>query len=383
MSGDVSRCESNPCRVPALDPVAQRLARTRPIQPRSGSIVAQGRLRFGWHLREGQSDARLQICQDPSCASVLVDVAAIGSSMPPPVSLSPGTYYWRLYTFDAVGTQNSSALWHFTLIEDPPTDAEGFRPPEPDTLPPPAWPSLAARTACLCDDGRVNTAWRDPRAFAVGDVNGDGVAEALVVEAWHYFYCIGRNNRGIQGISTSLTNVGIDGGLVWSVTGPQCVPPGGGLNNFDTIQYEVLGVGDFDGDGYSDYVGHHVLWRSMRELRLGRYAGSNVLHDGPACPLSTLRSVGDVDGDQRPELFCGTGYASLINGQFVPLRVPDCTSVGAVSVRDGAAVEAIDANGDPFTDLRLPVTDEQGRPRWLVYEGGPVGLSPDRCSLRP
>lgn len=381
-----SRCARPPCAPPAnplAEIIAARLAATRPILPRSGSVIARGRLRFGYFRQRGAGATRLQICADRQCASVLADVAAEGNAMAPPVPLPSGTLYWRLSTTSDGGRRDFTPLWRFTLVEDPPADAEGFRPPEPDSLPPPTWSPLPERPGCSCERDGVSTLWLAPRIHPIGDVNGDGVLEAFVEEKWMGIWCIGRNNSGYQDLMLSITSEGADGELVWS-GGTRLCQYTGRETALGYLRHEVLAVGDFDGDGYSDYVTsfdrgipHVVLQTTIGEV-----------HGGTACALSTLRSVGDMDGDLRPELFCGDGYASLIQySGFHPLRVPRCASVGddivVESTRLVGGGEAIDANGDPFTDFRVPVRDPAQRARWLVYEGGPGGLRADRCALRP
>lgn len=143
---------------------------------------------------------------------------------------------------------------------------------------------------------------------AAGDVNGDGVADALVGAPYY--------SSGQVGLSGEVfvlfgSPSGLERDESMSVIGP------------DPAQYfgaQMAGMNDLDGDGYGDVAVSAYLWYGGPG-RLYLFAGSEVgLGDRPVVVLTgvdpsgglgwSMANAGDVDGDGLSDLVAGAPFGS-------------------------------------------------------------------------
>jgi hypothetical protein len=129
---------------------------------------------------------------------------------------------------------------------------------------------------------------------AAGDVNGDGYADLIV----------GAPGTGIPDIGPGNAYVfsGKDGGLVYEYEGE-------GLNDF--LGLSVAGVGDANGDGYSDFaigaIGHNEL-RGRVYVYSGKTGDTLFTHVGDSVLDEVGRSVagiGDINKDGYDDVIVG------------------------------------------------------------------------------
>jgi hypothetical protein len=138
---------------------------------------------------------------------------------------------------------------------------------------------LTCREGLLLSPGQVaDTAWR---IRAVGDFSGDGKPDLI----WQH---------EAQGLVA-----------IWIMNGLQLVD--GRLLNMlaPGLTWQLAGGGDFNGDGYRDLVWHDGVTGdiSIWLMEGTTVANATLLPAGPGHDTDyTLRAVGDIDGDGRPDL---------------------------------------------------------------------------------
>ena len=299
----------------------------RLLAPQSGARVTTLRPTLRWRLPDGVTSARVELCADRPCDHLLVTRDIAGTSWRPRDALAHGVVFWRVRGLNADGAVTwTSATWEFGVPRrDTPVDTSygvlkdfdgdgyddlvahssydrrggGIRvfPGGPDGVSgdrvrilnppdPPSWEPVRADTGGF---GKI---------FAVGDLNGDGLAD-LVAGAPLY---------------TELAGTFPPGGRAYLFFGSRsCVlaPSEVSYRPSEMGDPVELGhdvsVGDFNGDGYDDML---AASRSY-----GRYAGDIELFlGGPSGPDGTARDtsssgahtaqfVGDLNGD---------GYADIM-----------------------------------------------------------------------
>ncbi len=151
------------------------------------------------------------------------------------------------------------------------------------------------------------------QVVGVGDFNGDGHADVL----WF------NGNTGFlsEWLLDGQGNVIANPSLSWTC-GPGCYP-----------QWQVVGVGDFNGDGHADVLWFNGNTGALSEWLLdgqGNVIGNPVLSwiCGPGCyPQWQVVGVGDFNGDGHADVlwFNGnTGALSewLLDGQGMLLGIP-------------------------------------------------------------
>jgi hypothetical protein len=138
---------------------------------------------------------------------------------------------------------------------------------------------LTCREGLLFSPGQVaDTDWR---IRAVGDFSGDGKADLI----WQH------ETQGLVAI--------------WVMNGLQLIDGRLLSTSATDLTWQIVGGGDFDGDGYRDLVWQN---RITDEISIWLMAGTTVASTALIPPglrhdtNFTVRAVGDIDGDGWPDL---------------------------------------------------------------------------------
>ena len=84
------------------------------LSPSDSSALTSIDIDFEWNPTQGATEYRLQISTDSSFTSLVIDEASAIS--PFPVTLSGGTYYWRVRPIDSYGNEGMwSEVWSFAV----------------------------------------------------------------------------------------------------------------------------------------------------------------------------------------------------------------------------------------------------------------------------
>jgi hypothetical protein len=301
----------------------------RPIAPLSMSRTTKRNPLLSWELPPGAEGARVDICRDPACATIITTFDATGSSASVPMELDVATnptYHFRLRSLvgGAAGT-NVSPVWQFAV----------------------AYRSTA-----------VESAWA-----RLLDVNLDGFGDVAVG-------------------APSLAQVMIYGGSATAVSTTPATLNGPAGSDFGA---SVATAGDVNGDGFGDLV----VGSPSSANAFVYYGGASGLADASRTMLSgpagsrfgaSVAALGDVNGDGFGDVAVacpGTNEALVHYGSASGIRTSGATLVsGAAASGFGASVaSAMDVNGDALGDLVVgaPLANTA-----TVYLGASAGL--DRAS---
>ena len=273
-----------------------------PVAPGRGARV-RPRPQFRWALRGSADGARLQVCRDRTCATVVFQQDVTGTTFTPSMDLSTGILWWR----------------------------------------------VAARIGTT-----VNPTFAPPRSFVVAaagpwtngdgtDINGDGYSDLVTVTGQSY-------NRVLVYLGSAS---GIRSTPSQTVSGPTSQAP----NN--SFGYGLAFVGDVDVDGYNDVlIGSAADWAGLyRGSATGLMTAPASEHrrSGSRPPLSTdyfgedPSGIGDINGDGYPDVAIG-GSAHIFRnaGGMIPPRATLALTEGTLTVGIG------DINGDGYDDVMNP-----------------------------
>lgn len=346
----------------------------RPVAPLSGSRVSSHHPRLRWDVGTDAVRARVQLCRDRDCRSIVQQFEGTSSAMVTQ-SLTPGAYFWRAWgQRDGIESARPSAVWVFFVgAEDSPIpsvigaasdfNADGFA----DVAIASAGPVEQQGFVDVYHGGNdglsaapvVTLRSRQPGdGFAVsvanaGDVNGDGYTD-LVVGASRAL--LGGDAQGATGKAV----VYYGGSLGLSAVPSSEVFP---LANTQRFGYVVAGAGDANADGYADVV---VISDDDVVLYLGSQSGlrshafGHASRPRPTDEVRTFAPVADLDFDDhsdflltndlradgtRATVFAGeTGWAHPAQTQPVVFATMS-TSLSAAGIGD--------INGDGFADLAI------------------------------
>jgi hypothetical protein len=314
------------------------IAPPRPISPLSTATVSTMRPTLRWSLPAGTDGARVELCSDRACTTVLRTIDATGSSVAPSSDLPSGVVFWRLYGRAGTGT---------------------------GLTPSPTWEMFVGRRSRTVDSSWGTTL----------DVNGDGYADlltsanALFTEEGRAYVYLG----GPTGLSTSRSTLQGTGGP------------------YERFGAHVQSAGDVNGDGFGDALIAGTHWSSDRGrvyVFLGSATGlpttaATILlgPDGNGARFGNLvRSAGDVNGDGYGDVVIGTplalssvgaahvylGSATGTTSVAIDLPVPD-----AGMAQFGQAATGLgDLDGDGYGELAVSAP---GAAHVHIYPGGPSG----------
>lgn len=302
----------------------------RPVAPLSGATATSRRPIFRWELAPRSDGARIEICADRACGTVIRTVDVAGMSGAPPADLPVGIVFWRLYS--RAGTElgtRTSPTWQL---------------------------SIGARSATV-----------DSSYGATADINGDGFADIIIGASGYSTPSVFVHHGSASGISTSPTT---------TLTGSA----GFGL--------QVDSAGDVNGDGFVDLLirGESVYVFHGSDAGLPAAPSSMITDIGSSGGGSfALGSVGDINADGYADIAIGDPAASSASGRvYVHLGGPDGVSatrlttlrpLADVSTQFGVGIgQACDVDADGFADIVVgepAAASSQGR--MYVFYGTPSG----------
>jgi hypothetical protein len=384
----------------------------RPLAPLSGAIVTSRRPTLRWALAGMMPDVRVEICRDRACGVVVASIDVTGTSAAPTTDLPAGVLYWRLRSrVDGMLGAGVSPTWQFYVGTRTAGDTsygsvldlngDGFT----DVVVGAYNTNAAAGRAFVYygwAEGTPATASANLAPMdglggsfgftvaSAGDVNGDGFVDLAVAapsamsETGRVYIYFGGEFGVPATPSVTLTGVG-------------------GTQGF--FGRAITSAGDVNDDGYGDLligapgVGGNA---GRAYVYLGSAAGPMAMPadtlNGPGAAGSifgvSVASVGDADGNGRPELVVGaTGvnsgegraYVYAVTSAGVP-ATPTVTLNGATGADTffGRSVAAAgDVNGDGRPDLLVGAPDAVGGDgRVFLYLSTASGIPPTTTVTR-
>ena len=308
------------------------------IGPLSTSIATSQRPRLTFVLGLDSDAARIDVCRDRACAKIVTTLT--GTSSVTPSALTPGVYFWR-----AVGMRGALVGTHVS----------------------PTWQfSVGARSA------PIDTSWA-----STPDVNGDGLADALV-GAQLTPSCGGSIYVYLNHASGSPTLQTLPG------------PYGSGCTG--DVADALASAGDVHGDGFADVIAGsrehavHLYFGSATGVDVG---ASQVFTDPEPPTLSyetrafgaAVASLGDVDGDGYADVAVAapSGYTARIyvfTGGPHGLAATRHVTLAAGDKAKAGPLAGADFNGDGYGDLAVGDPGAFGAPgRVVLFFGGAGGIA--------
>jgi hypothetical protein len=392
----------------ACDPRAPR-----PLAPASSATVTSARPTFRWVLVSGTNGARVEVCRDRGCATVVATIDASGSSATPTTDLPTGVLFWRLRgRIGAVAGAAMSATWQVTVgARSAPVSAaygstldlngDGLADlaagalladwTEADTgtvrvyRGSSAGMTLSSGTTLVGPEG--GGSYFGESVASAGDVNGDGYSDLIVGAAGNFTTSTGRAHLYLGGAS------GLADTPSRTLSGP---------STFSNFGVAVTGAGDVNGDGYADVVvgapsatggGRAYVYHGSASGLSSTVVATLLTPYGLNSRFGeTLAGAGDVNADGYGDLLVGAHGASGNNGAFLLylgsssglVATPAFTFVGTeAGARLATAIAfAGDVNGDGYSDAVLGSRSGSGVPgSAYLFFGSTMGFAPVPVTL--
>jgi len=325
----------------------------RPLSPISVSWVNGTKARFKWALEPNTIGARVEVCQSRACDRGEKKTFDGGGSEVLSPELTPGIWFWRLYskTAETIGT-TPSVTWEILIRGGPQQDGHA--------------------------------------GGSVTDINGDGVADLLVT-----FRSTTNQDGGVFTESYPFLGVpGSDGTeLDMNLNGFQYGPP-----ISSSLTDAEMGVIDVNGDGFPDLISNDDFNNSNFAIGVypGEPKGLNTALGGrinlqPFTELPSVREVGDFEGDGYGDVFVGTkkdvlivrGSAKYLGAAEFLLKLGGFVGQDAepypappTSLRFSGGAQR---NGDSYGDVAVfwplpPEPPDFLRTNIVMFTGGPPGI---------
>lgn len=356
--------------------------------PGSMLVATSARPWFRWRLGPGYDGARLQVCADATCARRELDVDVAGERYRPDVALGEGVHFWRVFARRGATVEATpSASWAFGV---PAAGSVGFADHRPlldldgdgvvDEVSE-ATPSRfqvrfgvrsggEARPTVVAFGSIPLVELRNKSVVPAGDLNGDGLGDALIAVNYNQRISPIESNGGVMFLTLLGSRVGaprlIRGG---SVMGQG--QPGPGL-----VSARALG----NAPGFSGLLMLVGRYGVTCSASLFQYpAPGENLGDWP-CGYGPETS-GDYNADGRVEVVTnwGPAFGSRPGEKAPMLRV--CDGVPPLSPGDSRrSVVTADVDADGYDDL--VVRPGGTGPRYVLH-GGEGMLDGARCSTMP
>jgi hypothetical protein len=352
----------------------------RPVSPLSTSCVTSRSPTLTWALAAGTDGARVEVCAERECATIVRTLDVVGTSATVNPALLPGVWFWRLTgrIGTSLGVQTSAVLEVVVPARSAPrstvwgviTDPSGDGYADLVTGAPGAGAAFVHRGGPIGLSATPFATLTGPVSLgstlsAAGDVDGDGFGDVVV---------------GAPDADLARVYYGSTSGL--GARAPTELV--GAVSSFGR---DVAAAGDVDGDGYGDViVGAPAAGRAyvFRGAAGGLATTATWMLRGTSDSFGTaVAGAGDVDADGFGDVLVGdpgAGRVLLYRGAATGLGAMPSA---AVTLRGGegfgAAVSgAGDVDGDGFADV---VVGEPGARRAFVYRGTPGGLDTSGVTL--
>ena len=327
--------------------------------------------------------ARITICAEVSCETVLLSFDIPGSSGPCPEPLPAGPIYWY-----AEGLQGgevvsaSSSVWQLHIPAYPAPHASAWGSTFDLELDGMADVLVGSCALSGCTElvgihaGSAegpsvtpSVLLTDPMAAAsfgfsvssAGDVNGDGLPDVIVGAG------LGDSAHVFLNSPAGILPEPVQS---WQLPGAW-------------FGFSVASAGDVNGDGYGDVIVGSMLGFSAFLY----YGGPEGPGEGPSASISTgafgfgvsVSSAGDVNGDGYEDLICGAANAMPPEASLW-LGGPEGPQASASQVLTGEGTFGIstrgagDINGDGYADVVIGNPDPSSQ-LFVAHYGSPEGLS--------
>jgi fibronectin type 3 domain-containing protein len=206
------------------------------------------------------------------------------------------------------------------------------------------------------------TAGAAPVSVAIGDVDGDGKPDFVIVNTNSNTVSVFRNTSGSGSISTSSFAAKVE-----FTTG--ATP-------------RSIAIGDVDGDGKPDLVVANTIGNSVSVFRNTSISGSITASsfaskvDFTVGASPQLVAIGDIDGDGKPDLVSANYNSSTVS------ILRNMSTSGSISVSSLASKVELGTGTNPYS-VAIGDIDGDGKPDVVVTNWGTSTVSVLRNTVAP